>query len=226
MQAAVVGDDHRVAETRADDRVGLRYALRQQPARTDLAALLLVVGQVQLDRALQGRAGFHQREQGEGVGGKIGLRHGDAAAEHLAIGDLGAIGIMGPARAGRDHVAMGVQRDRRAGADAMAHHEIGRRDHASGARDSLGHGVPLDGEAELLQQLGRAGGVGRAIAGRIVRGNLHQFGEEPRLFVEARAHERAQFGFDIAHVQLSVMRAFSAASASPAGRGVPSPAFP
>ena len=50
MQAAIVGVDHGVGEAGAEREVGFADALLDQPARADLAARLLVVGEVQLDR--------------------------------------------------------------------------------------------------------------------------------------------------------------------------------
>src|SRR3546814_7021067 len=62
---------------------------------------LLVIGQVQLDGARQPLRDAFQRQQREGIGGEVRLRHGDAATEHHAADDLAAIGLMGPAVARR-----------------------------------------------------------------------------------------------------------------------------
>jgi hypothetical protein len=51
LQAAVVSGDDLVAEAGREDIVGTRQPLAQQPAGTELAAELLVVREVQLDRA-------------------------------------------------------------------------------------------------------------------------------------------------------------------------------
>ena len=51
LQAAVVRGDDLVAEAGGDQQVGLRQLLREQPAGAELAAELLVVGEVQLDAA-------------------------------------------------------------------------------------------------------------------------------------------------------------------------------
>ena len=56
LQAAVVRGDDLVAEAGGDQQVGLDEALREQPARAELAAELLVVGEVQLDAAARGAA--------------------------------------------------------------------------------------------------------------------------------------------------------------------------
>ena len=50
VQAAVVGVDDRVGEAGADREIGPRQALLEDIARADLAARLLVVGDVQFDR--------------------------------------------------------------------------------------------------------------------------------------------------------------------------------
>jgi hypothetical protein len=53
MQAAIMGDGNVVGKAGADRVIGLGDALGQQPAGADQPARLLVIGQVQLDRALQ-----------------------------------------------------------------------------------------------------------------------------------------------------------------------------
>jgi hypothetical protein len=92
LQAAVVRGDHLVAEARGDQVVGLAQAVVQQPAGAQFAAELLVVGEVQFDRALQRQALRFQRAQREGEGGEVALADRRRAAVELAVVDLGAVG--------------------------------------------------------------------------------------------------------------------------------------
>ena len=50
-----------VGEPGADGEIGLADTLLQQPARPDQAAGLLVIGQMQFDRAAQRKAAFLKR---------------------------------------------------------------------------------------------------------------------------------------------------------------------
>ena len=140
---------------------------------------------MQLDRAGQRHAALGERQQGEGICGDIGFGDGDAAAIHRAVDDRRAIGILRPARARRHDIAMGVERDGRAGAEATAHHQIGDRDHAAGLHLGRRHRMALDGEAEAFEQRRGALGKRRAIARRIVRRAAHQLGEEGGLGLKA-----------------------------------------
>ena len=114
---------------------------------------------MQLDGAAQRLAGCEvaQREEGEGIGREIRLRHRDAAAVHhlavLAVLDRGAIGVVVPAEPGRHHVAMGVERDHRAVAEAVADDEVGHALHPGRGDERRRHLVRLDLEAEAGQQL-------------------------------------------------------------------------
>jgi len=56
LQAAVVRGHDLVAEARGEQQVGVRELVAQQPARAEFAAEFLVVGEVQLDCALQRQA--------------------------------------------------------------------------------------------------------------------------------------------------------------------------
>jgi hypothetical protein len=56
LQATVVGVHHLVAEAGGDHQIGPGQAVLEQPARAELAAELLVVGEVQLDAALERHA--------------------------------------------------------------------------------------------------------------------------------------------------------------------------
>ena len=57
LQAAVVRGDDGVREARAEREVGLRDAFGEKPGRAERAAELLVVRQVQFDRAVEREAG-------------------------------------------------------------------------------------------------------------------------------------------------------------------------
>ena len=177
-------------------RIGIADVLLDQPARADLAADLLIIGEVQLDGPLKPRAGLGggpQRQKREGVGGEIGLRHRHAAAIHPAVDDLGAVRVAGPAFAGRHHVAMRVECDDRAVAEPVAHDEVCAADHAVGADQLVRDGMPLDREAQPFEQPGRRLGVGRAVARGIVGRHLDQLGQEVDLRV-AVLLERAADG--------------------------------
>src|SRR3546814_4916127 len=71
MQHAVVRGDDGMAEARRDRKVRSAEALREDPGRTEAAASLLVIGQVQLDGARQPLRDAFQRQQREGIGGEI-----------------------------------------------------------------------------------------------------------------------------------------------------------
>src|SRR3546814_18951507 len=60
-------------------------SLFQQPLRADGTAGFLVVGQVQLDGALDRFGEFFQRQQGIGVSDEVGFRDGGTAAIHHAV---------------------------------------------------------------------------------------------------------------------------------------------
>ena len=182
MQAAVVGGHHRIGKARPDREVRLRQALLQNPARADVAAGLLVVGDVQFDRPVQRRAAFFQREHGEGVGGDVGLRHGGAAPDHPAVDDLGAVRVARPARPRRHDVAVGVERDRRTALpEGPAHDQVGRADHAVGLDQRIGDLMPLDDKSEPFEELCDRLGRRVAVARRVVRRDLDDLGEEAGL---------------------------------------------
>src|SRR3546814_10173153 len=79
----------------------------------DGTAGFLVVGQVQLDGALDRFGEFFQRQQGIGVSDEVGFRDGGTAAIHHAVLHHGSVGIDAPALARCHHVAMVVQRHHR-----------------------------------------------------------------------------------------------------------------
>ncbi|MNS76702.1 hypothetical protein D3C72_1102570 [compost metagenome] len=187
LQAAVVGRHHFVAEAGCDHQIGLGQPLLQQPARAHDAAELFVVGVVQLHRTLGGFGHGFEGTHGVGEAGEIALAHRGSAAVELAIHDFGAIGVLGPALAGRHHIAVGVQGDGAARACAAvlaAHDQVGDRFHAIGLDLGFRHHVPFGFVAKVLEQLGRTFGVGRIVAGRRIGGNLHQLLEELHFFVK------------------------------------------
>ena len=121
VQHAVVGGDDRIGEAGGDAEVRLHDLLVEQPFRADQSAGFLVEGEVQLDRALADCSATDcEREEREGVGGEVGLRDRHAAPVHDAVDHLGAERRMRPSFAGRDDVAMRVQRDHRPVAEAPA----------------------------------------------------------------------------------------------------------
>lgn len=73
---------------------------------------------------------------------------------------------------------MGIQRHHRPRPELLADHEVRGADHAVRLDRRLGHGMPLDGEAHPLQQFGGTLGVGDAVARRVVRRHLDQFGQK------------------------------------------------
>ncbi len=192
MQAAVVGHDDAVAEARADGVIRPGQTLRQQPPRTHQATGFLVVREVQFHRAIERGTAGCERPQCKGVGGDVGLRQGDAASVHHPIADLSAVGIRGPACARLHHIAMGVQRNDRAVPETLAHHQIGRADHAIRPYVGFGHHVTFHGEAQTLQQPGGALRMRRTVAGRIVGRHAHQLRQELHLVGKAGIHEASE----------------------------------
>ena len=73
LQAAVVRGHDLVGKARAQRQVGPGEALAQQPARAQLAAELLVVGEVQLDRAAQAACARALPARLAGTGGRLQL---------------------------------------------------------------------------------------------------------------------------------------------------------
>ena len=223
MQAAVMGVDDGVGEAGADREIGPRQPLLQKIAGTDLAARLLVIGDVQLDRAIERRSALVQRQHRKGVSCDVRFRHRRPAADHPAVNDLRPIGVVGPARAGRHDVAMGVEGDRRAALPETApDDQIGRRDHAIGFDQIVGNLVPLDREPETLEEPGDRGGGKVAVSGRIVGRNFHDLGEEARLRVGMRLNEGMDRAFDRRHLvpPKSTRQASNPSTLSPSKAGV------
>ena len=184
LQAAVVAGDHLVAETCGDQQVRLGQALAQQPARAEFAAELLVVGEIQLHAALAIRLHRFDRPRGEGEGREVAFADGRGAAIELAVDDLAAIGVVGPALTGRHDIAVRVQTDRSAGAVSASHDQVGEALESCGPHLMRRHRVLLGFETKSLEQFGRAIGMGRVVARRRVGRYLHQLLQETHFFVE------------------------------------------
>ena len=187
-----MGVDHRVGKAGADREIRFRETLTQDKARADLAARFLVVGHMQLDRALQRSSHRCERLHGESIRRDIAFGDRDAASDHPAIDDIGRVGIVGPALAGRHHVAMRVERDHQARPKTLANDQVGGARHAGPGEIGSRDGVALHDETELLEQRGGATGMRVAVARRIVGRHAHEFGEHRdlrrRLFIEVRRH--------------------------------------
>ncbi len=200
MKAAVMGVDHRIGEARADRQIRTREAVLEQVARADLAARLLVIGDMQFNRAIERRATCLERQHGESVSRNVRLRHRRAAPDHPAVDDLRAVRIVRPARTRRHHVAMRIERDRRTSLPEPApRDQVGRRNHAVGFHEVLRNLVPFDLKAKIFQQRRDDSCRAVAISGRIVRWNLHDLGEEARLSLSVLAHEIMDRAFDPRH---------------------------
>ena len=151
---------------------------------TDGAAHLLVIGEVQLDRAVERDAAPAQRLQGKGIGREIGFGDGDAAAVHDAVLHERAVRIDRPAFARRHDIAMGVERDHLAArSESLAHDEVRGADHAVRPHEVVGDVMTFDLEPQRLEKPGRALRMRLAIAGRIVGRDLDQLAEEAGLLV-------------------------------------------
>ena len=186
LQAAVMRHHHLVAETGRDHQVGFGQTVFQQPVRPQLTTVFLVVGEVQLDTALElGTQGF-QGAHGKGEGGHVPLADRRSAPVHLAVDDVTAIGRVGPALAGRHHIAMGVEGNGWAVAVVAAHDQVGdalqtQRLHLGG-----GYGMFFGHQAHGGQQFGGALRVRRIVARRGVGRHLDQRLQKRHFFIEMR----------------------------------------
>ena len=178
MQAAVVGGNHGVGKAGADRQVWLCQSLIEQPFRPDLAARLLVIREMQFDGAGERHAGLPQRLEGKQIGGEVGFGDRGAAPVHPAVFYFGAVGVAGPALAGRHHVAVGIERDAGAVSKRVPNDQIGGRYHADRLHGLLGHGMALYLEPQRLDEFRRAVSGRATIAGRIVRRQAHKFSEK------------------------------------------------
>jgi hypothetical protein len=73
---------------------------------------------------------------------------------------------------------VGIERDHRSVAEAVAHDQVGRALHAGGFDHRLRHRVRLDRQPELFEQLLHTRRVGGAVAGRVVARHLDELGKE------------------------------------------------
>src|SRR5262249_22443525 len=170
----------------------------RQPLRADDTACFLVIGEVKFERSAELAAlrdGRFQRQQRPGIAGKIRFRHRHAASVHdrttRAVLDDRPVRIEAPSETGRHHVPVGIERDDRPVAEAMADDEIGHALHAGGLNRRARHFMRLDRKTELLQQLLRAFRVRGAIPRRIVARYLYQLGEKFGLAREIAIDERS-----------------------------------
>src|SRR5208337_77500 len=62
MQTAVMRVHYAIRESGADDQIGLTDPFAHKKAWTDIAAGFLIVGEMQLDRAVQRNAGLLERK--------------------------------------------------------------------------------------------------------------------------------------------------------------------
>ena len=169
VKAAVMGVDDRIGEASADRQIRTREAVLEQIKRADLAARLLVIGDVQFDRAVERRAALFERQHRERVSRNVRFRHCSSAPNHPAVDNLRAVRVVRPAGARRHHVAMGVKRDRRTTLpEPSPHDQVGRRNHAVGLDERLRNLVPLDLKTKSFQERGDDFGGAAAISGRIV----------------------------------------------------------
>ncbi len=187
------GDDG-VGEAGADRVIGAGDAAVEEPLRADRAARFLVVSEVQLDRPGERGAELLQGEEGIGIGGEVRFRDGDAAAIHPPVADLGAVRVGGPPLAGRHHIAMRIERDRRAGSERLPHDEVGDGEHAARTDERRRHIVALDRESQPLEQRRGAHRMRHAVARRVVRGRPHELREKTRLLLAAVGEELAHSG--------------------------------
>jgi len=141
---------------------------------------------VKFNRPAQRGACVAQGPEGEGIGGEVRFRHGRTATVQAAVDDPAAIGGDRPTLAGRNHVAMGIERQGRSVAEPVADDEVGDAAHAYCSHFGRRHDVALDDEAHRLQKGGGSIGVGGAIARGIVGRDAHQLGQERRLVVAFR----------------------------------------
>ena len=184
---------------------------------------------MKLDRASQRNVSpgcVFEGKGGEGIGREVGFRHRRAAPVEPTVEDLGPVGIGGPAVTGSDDVSVGVQRDDRPLAEGSAHHQVDGADHAAGLDRVAVHRIPLDVEAEVLEEGGGALGMRGAIARGIVRGHPHQPAKELDLVGEARLDTPRQDPVHVrADVRLPVRRFSDMCSWSRIGLGGGAPAL-
>ncbi len=238
VQAAVMCRGDRVRESGSDGKVRLTQPVLQDPAGADVAANLLVVGEVQFQTAVEqvpGGGGLPQNEKRIRVGREIRFADGHPAAVHRrsmdrVIDDFGAVRIFRPAPTGRYDIAVSIECNARAAsAKLVPDDQVGRRDHSGGPHALLRHRMGFHCEAERGQQCAGALGMRRAVTGRIVGRDLDQLGEKPgfagEMTVDGLRHKGIERGgrrglaheFGLKWVKRSV-KAAAASSASASSR--------
>src|SRR6266404_2438286 len=117
VQTTVVRRSHRVRKSRANRIVRATQALGEQPARPDIPADLFIVGEMQLDAAVERSptcGELLQRAQRVCVGREVGLAHGNSTAVHgwslrRVVYYIRAVRIVRPSQTGRYHVAVRIE---------------------------------------------------------------------------------------------------------------------
>jgi len=97
--------------------VGATQALGEQPARPDIPTDLFVIGEMQLDAAVERSptsGEFLQRAERVCVGREVGLAHGNSTAVHgwslrRVVYYIRAVRILRPSQTGRYHVAVRIE---------------------------------------------------------------------------------------------------------------------
>ena len=189
-----LGDDHVVRRAAGDPTGRGEVGYARQPAA------LLVDRAADLDRAAEGDAGAPHGFGGEEGRGQAGLHVGRAAAVQVAVTDLAAERVDGPALAGRYDVEVSVQvqgRPRLAAASPAENVDLRTLRVVAGPLDVLGlEAVGLQTDADQL------GAFPVGVAGRVDARNADQLGREPGRFLtadrglgedavgEARCHSR------------------------------------
>ena len=142
---------------------------------------------MQFNAALQRCLKRLQRAHGKRKAREVAFADCGGAAINIAVVNLAAIGVVGPAVAGRHHITVGVQRNGFAlvgFAVAPAYDQIGQRLQPIGLDLGLGHRVALDLKTKNLQQLGGAFRVGCVVARRGVGGHADEFLQKAQLFIK------------------------------------------
>jgi len=122
---------------------------------------------------------------GKNISGEIALGNGGGAAVDAAVFDFAAIRLFSPALAWRHYVAVGVERQRRAGFGVLAaHDQVGDALHAivfdGGGRYRMFLCLP----APCGHQLGDRIGVRRVVAGRGVGRDADDLLQETDFFIK------------------------------------------
>ena len=172
-----LGDDHVVRRAAGDPTGRGEVGYAGQPAA------LLVDRAADLDRAAERDASAPHGFGGEHSGGQAGLHVGRSAAVQVAVTDLAAERIDGPALAGRYDVQVSVQvqgRPRLAASSPAENVDLRTLRVVSGPLDVLGlEAVRLQTDAEQL------GAFPVGVSGRVDGWDADQLGREPGRFLTA-----------------------------------------